>query len=160
MNCSHYVQPALFAIESYGSHVANKATMLSLNEFLNSSKAKIANAAQSVYDEWEQDADGDSIVYGSGGICDEIANKISIVLSNSFQEISDDVFEITDGGQDGDEHAWIIVHNGKKAFGVDISPYIYESGGGYTWKKKHGVKILPEHVEIWEIDIKNVIETD
>jgi hypothetical protein len=33
-------------------------------------------------------------------------------------------------------------------YSVDISPYAYERGGGYTWKKIPDVKFTPDDVEI------------
>ena len=42
---------------------------------LNHLRPELASAAQSVYDEWEQDEDGNDEMLGGGGICQDIAEK-------------------------------------------------------------------------------------
>ena len=53
-----------------------------------------------------------------------------------------------DGGQDGDDHAYLIVYNDVEAYIVDIPPEVYEEGGGYNWQKKPNVTINAEDVGI------------
>lgn len=106
----------------------------------------LAQAAQQVYDEWEQDEEGLSDWYGGGGICDAIAEAWYGVINSKTS------FNVMGGGQDGDDHNWIIVYNESEAFGVDIPPQVYETGGGYSWKKIPGVVFRPEHVEIFKVD--------
>lgn len=110
-------------------------------------RPRVAEAAQRVYDEWEQDAEGQDEERGSGGICDGVADAISDVLG----VLDADHF---DGGQEGDDHAFVIVQRGEEAYGVDIPPGVYETGGGYNWKKRIGVKILPEHVVVFPVPIQ------
>ena len=55
---------------------------------------------------------------------------------------------MTEGGQEGDEHAYIIVFNDTEAYEVDIPPGVYETGRGYSWKKIEGARIEPENVVI------------
>ena len=61
---------------------------------------------------------------------------------------------IYEGGQPGDDHAWLIVYNKERteAYGVDIPPGVYESGGGYSWTVHTGTKIKPSDVVIWGIN--------
>lgn len=103
----------------------------------------IAQAAQAVYNEWEQEDECDV-----GGICDEIERAISSLISMRIRNAS-----TTDGGQAGDDHAWTIVYNRTESYGVDIPPNVYETGGGYCWKKIPNVIIQPNHVEIWNLGI-------
>ena len=107
-------------------------------------RPKIAQSAQNVYDDWAED----DMISGSGGICDEIANAIADVIHSNIDEV-----ETVDGGQEGDDHAWVIAHNGTEVYGVDIPHQIYERGGGYNWVKIPGVTFQPNHVEIRKLDI-------
>lgn len=110
-------------------------------------RPQMVEAAQKIYDEWEQDENGEDPELGSGGICDQIADAIVGVLQEHLGDI--DTFE---GGQDGDDHAWVIVQRGSEAYGVDIPPGVYESGGGYSWKKIDGVVFKPEYIVIFPVD--------
>lgn len=56
-----------------------------------------------------------------------------------------------DGGQDGDDHAYLIVYNDVEAYIVDIPPGVYEEGGGYNWQKKSNVIITASDVIIESI---------
>jgi len=112
---------------------------------LDQSRNEIARVAQIVVDQWEVDEDGVDDVYGGGGCCDEVAKEISDVLANQG-------FSLVDGGQDGDDHAYVIAHNGDEAFAVDIHPEVYETGGGYSWTKIPGAKIDPADVMIDRMD--------
>jgi len=105
----------------------------------------IAKAAQEEYDAWEQDDEGISDIYGGGGICDEISNKIMEILS----EIG---FDVEIGGQDGDDHSWVLAEKDGRIYGIDIDPSIYEEGRGYSWKKKEDVIFTEDDISIWEED--------
>lgn len=88
--------------------------------------------ANSKYDEW----DGEF-----GGICDQIAESISSILS-------DVGIDTVEGGHDGDDHAWVLARIGSKVYIVDIPPHIYERGGGYNWQKIPDVKFQAGDVQI------------
>jgi hypothetical protein len=108
-------------------------------------------AAQEEYDSWDPDYDpeyGDPEV-GGGGICDAVANAMGDVLAGAG-------IDQMDGGQDGDDHAFIIAYDDTDAFVVDIPPGVYETGGGYSWKKRKGVTIGPENVVIEKIDHRDL----
>lgn len=113
---------------------------------IESARPEMAKAAQDELDNWEQDEEGLDPNYGCGGSCDQVSQAIGDVLANKG-------FAITDGGQEGDDHAYVIAHTGDHAFAVDIHPSVYESGGGYSWRKRHGVQILPRHIDVDPIDI-------
>jgi len=108
-------------------------------------RPKMAQAAQEIYDTWDED---DFFLGGGAGICDEIAQAIGGVISMNLGNVS-----ILEGGQDGDDHAWIIAHNGQEVYGIDIPYSVYETGGGYNWQKIPNVMFSPEHVEIFKLDI-------
>lgn len=105
----------------------------------------IANLAQGIYNDWSQDGDGSDDVYGSGGICDAISGAIG-------EHLASHGFDVHEGSQEGDDHSWTMAVKGPDVFGVDIPHHIYESGGGYSWKKLPGVKFGPEHVHVFKID--------
>lgn len=128
--------------------------MLTFNEFVSKDSLKnqlfqlrsfIADAAQKVYDEWEPEEDD------SGGICDQIETAISGVICDHIEGIETQL-----GGHDGDDHAWTVVYNDNEAYGVDISPYVYEMGAGYSWQKRPNVRIWPQYVQIFEIDRQSI----
>jgi hypothetical protein len=95
---------------------------------------QMAAIAQKIYDEW----DGES-----GGICDEIANEISGIIASNIENV-----ELDEYGHEGDDHTAVIVKRGDKTYLVDIPYYVYEKGGGYSWKKIPNVKFAPEDVQI------------
>lgn len=107
-------------------------------------RPQMAFAAQKVYNSWEQDEHGMDVDYGGGGICDEVAHAISGVIAQNVDAA------IADGGQDGDDHAYIVVYNNQEAYGVDIPCHIYERGGGFSWQKLQGVHFSPNDIAIWE----------
>ena len=104
---------------------------------------EILAAAQAQYDAWDQDDEGVDAEFGAGGICDAIANEIGSVLSGHG-------FDIVDGGQDGDDHAFIFAQKNGNVFSVDIPPGLYESGCGYSWRKREGVVFDAGMLEICE----------
>lgn len=114
-------------------------------------RGNIAARAQKVYDEWTQNEEGIDTEYGGGGPCDAIAEQIQDLLESLG-------VNTMSGGQEGDDHAWIIAYNYKtgEACGVDIPHSVYETGGGYSWKKIPNVVFTPNDVEIWPVDIKDI----
>jgi len=65
--------------------------------------------------------------------------------------------EVHEGGQDGDDHSWLIVMNNAEAYSVDIPPRVYETGGGYSWKKIPDVVFKSDDIVIDNIPIGDVI---
>jgi hypothetical protein len=115
---------------------------------LRSLKPRFATAAQKVYEEWQQNEEGVDEMLGAGGICSEIANAIAEVIATNVLEAN-----ITEGGQEGDDHAWLVVYDETEAYGVDISPSLYETGAGYNWKKIPDVRFEASDVEIFPMEI-------
>lgn len=116
-----------------------------LKERLLRLRQEFADAAREVHYAWEQDEDGMCEWRGSGGICDDVADAIGEVLSRHN-------IDSTYGGQEGDPHAWRVAYDDTEAFGVDIAPEVYETGGGYSWKKRHDAEFPPEVVEVFPIN--------
>jgi hypothetical protein len=114
-------------------------------------RAQFAAAAQKVYDQWDQShPDGDPEL-GFGGICQDIAAAISDVVSSLGFNAG------TMSAQCGEQHVWCIAYNEYQdeaegvqyeAYHIDISPYVYETGGGYTWKKIPEVVFDANHISI------------
>jgi hypothetical protein len=115
----------------------------SLYQRLLSLRPQMAQAAQEIYDQWQ----ANDPEVGGGGICDEIARSLSDIIVSNLEGV-----EVTEGGQDGDDHAYIIVYNNSECFGVDIPYQVYERGGGYSWTKIEGVKFSPDHVVIFPLN--------
>lgn len=109
-------------------------------------RAELAMTAQHVVDQWQPGEDGWDERLGTGGICDEVARAMSEVLS-SLEGV-----EIQEGGQEGDDHLYLVAYDADEAFAVDIQPGVYETGGGYSWKKIKNAKIGPGDVVIAELD--------
>lgn len=116
-------------------------------------KPQIVKVAQKVYDEWQQDESGCDVELGSGGICQDIADEIGDVL------VANDIdFVIADTEGVVDQHVWTIAYDEKNkiAYNVDIDPSVYESGSGYSWKKKSNVKFDTSDIEIYPAEYETV----
>ena len=110
---------------------------------------QIVSVAQNEYDSWEQDEEGfDEALGHSGGICQDIAERIcELMNSNGIDCITQDAMV-------GDQHVWAVAYDegSNKAFMIDISPYVYESGGGYSWQKLPDVIFSNNDVIIEEVN--------
>lgn len=109
-------------------------------------RGEIARRAQKVYDEWQRDGDEE---LGSGGICDLVVEQIADVLAEAG-------IDTIEGGQEGDDHAYVIAYDDDEAYEVDIPCYIYERGSGYVWSKLPDVKIESDDVSIVKIPRKYI----
>lgn len=93
-------------------------------------KSQIAQIAQKVYDDWDENDD----VYAGGGICDLIADEIvSFLSSNNVESFSYNPHQ-------GENHVYVIAKFPSGIFEIDIPPNVYEIGGGYSWKKIPNIK--------------------
>jgi hypothetical protein len=126
--------------------------MPSLLQKLEGLRFDLAQAAQLVVDEWSQNEEGFDEDLGNGGVCDLVSQAMSGVIYGKIDNV-----EILDGGHDGDDHAWLIVVDANEAVGVDIPPGVYETGGGYSWKKIKNVEIEPTDVVLWDIDRRDIM---
>lgn len=117
-------------------------------DYLESLKPELAKVAQKEYDEWEQDENGYDEVFGGGGICQEIANKMCDVL------ISHGVESVTMSQHIGEQHVYVLAKIEDGVCEVDIPPYVYEEGGGYSWRKIPNITIAHNDVVV------NIISPD
>ncbi len=109
-------------------------------------------AAQAVYDAWQPDEDGEDCEYGGGGICDAVAHALEGAISDSKVPMG-----VMDGGQDGDNHAWIVAYNNHEIYSIDISPDVYESGSGYSWQKRPDVTLDEDDLVIHPMNRKDFV---
>lgn len=106
---------------------------------LKSLRPKFVKAAQGVYDQWSGDDDEE---LNGGGICDQIADAISEVCNQNGIEATTMV------ASHGEQHIFTIVKLSDGVYSVDISPYRYETGSGFKWKKIESVKFQINDIEI------------
>lgn len=117
-------------------------------------KTDIAKAAQNVYNQWEQDEEGVDEMYGSGGICDDIADAMCNAVQNKTKY---NCFHLYN---EYECHTSIYVYDtlNKKIYNVDIPPHVYEKGYGYNWKKIKDVTFSLNDVKITELDYEDYID--
>ena len=115
-----------------------------LFQTINTLKKDLINAAQKVYNQWEQDEEGHDEHYGSGGICDDIAEEMCNVISNKTKYCCFHLYN------EYDCHTSIYVYDteNKEIYNIDIPPYVYEQGNAYTWKKIPDVQFFERNVTI------------
>ena len=108
---------------------------------LKSLTSEFVEAAQKIYDDWDEHPD----VYFGGGICHLIADAFVEIISNQFPQYTASTFT-----RDDIQHVETIVYNidpdslydedideeaDIETVMIDLSPYIYENGGGFSWTK-------------------------
>ena len=109
-------------------------------------KTALLKVAQKKYDEWDaSDEDGDAEV-GFGGICHLIAEAmVDVLISDGYDAITIDSQGV------GDQHVWCVVKAEEGCYEVDIPPSVYETGGGYNWKKIDGVKFTTSDLVVYRL---------
>lgn len=111
-------------------------------------KPAMCQFAQQVYDEWDQsDEENGDWQVGFGGICDLIAEKICDVLGTAGVDCVSHNW-----GDSGENHTSVIANLADGVFEVDIPFHVYETGGGYSWKKIPDVVFDPRDVVISQIE--------
>jgi hypothetical protein len=110
-------------------------------------KHDLIRVAQKEYDEWDasDEDDGDSEV-GFGGICHLIADAMADVLNGKGFEVA------TVSATSGDQHVWVVGKFAEGVYSIDISPYTYEKGSGYSWTKIPNVKLTESDLEVFKLD--------
>lgn len=122
---------------------------MSLRQRLLALRPAIAQAAQKIVDEWQVDEEGLDPELGAGGVCDRVADAIIETLYANVDGI-----EAAPGAPEGEDHQWVVASDGQEAVVVDIPPGVYETGGGYSWKKIEGARIGPGDVFVGPIDME------
>ena len=89
------------------------------------SMSRILDAAQRVYNDWDE---SDEDTYAGGGICHIIADAICDVL-NSLS------IDCTPVSCDHEQHVYVVAKFQEGVYNIDIPYHIYETGGGFSWKK-------------------------
>jgi hypothetical protein len=108
---------------------------------------RLALAAHHAYDQWDQNEEGEDVELGFGGICQDIAEGMAGVLNNA----GIDAITIDNGGV-GEQHVWVIAKFQEGVAEIDISPGVYETGGGYHWKKIPDVVFEPTDIQYGIMD--------
>jgi len=95
---------------------------------------RLLEAAQEVYDAWEQ-VDGFDSELGAGGICQDIASRMVDALSSLG---IDDA--LCFHASVGENHVYVVASiPADGVYAIDIPPQVYETGSGYVWRRKDGV---------------------
>lgn len=127
--------------ECFDRFLEGKEHNSGLYNFLYSLRSQFAQAAQKVYDNWNQDNEDEDELNG-GGICHLIADEITHVIYDNSKGIG--VEATTIQAACGENHIWVATKLSEtneydetetEVFHVDIPYSRYEEGGGYTWRK-------------------------
>jgi hypothetical protein len=106
----------------------------------------MAVAAQSIFDDWNQDEHGYDDVYGEGGICDPIANAMVQVIDSAN-------LHLLVQSEDLDEHVDLLILAADGIWRIDLPSSIYEVHHGlYRWRKIHGVQFSAEDLTFELVD--------
>ena len=116
-------------------------------------RSKMLKAAQKVYNDWDEE---DEDTYAGGGICHLIADEISDILNSNN-------IEATPVSSNFEQHVFVVARVKDVVYEIDIPHYIYETGGGFNWKKIKGVKFSLNDLVINLLsadpdDFKNYVE--
>jgi len=91
---------------------------------------RILVAAQRIYDEWDE---SNIDTYAGGGICHIIADAICDIMW-------DIGIECTTVSCSYEQHVYVAVKVEEGVYTIDIPYSIYETGGGFNWKKLPDIK--------------------
>lgn len=118
------------------------STLNSINDITESIKDEMVRVAQEQYDGWQQDEHGVNIELGRGGICHLIADDLlNVLYKNKIENVQSVCSNY-------EQHVYIVGQFKEGIYEIDIPYYIYETGGGFTWKKKPDVKFSREDIVI------------
>lgn len=101
----------------------------------------LVRLAQERYDAWQLDEDGYDSEVGSGGICHLIADSFANHLGKGGRLC-------TTVSSDHEVHVYVVLRLPSGVWLVDIRPYHYETGGGYSWEKIPDVQFDENHITI------------
>lgn len=133
--------------KDYYEHLEDEPEKLnSIKEINNTVLDQMVVAAQKEYDNWVQDEHGYNDEYGTGGICHLIADELINVLYNHKIENCQTVCSSFE------QHVYVVGKFIEGVYQIDIPYHVYETGGGYTWKKLPDVEFDRNHIVIRKLD--------
>lgn len=102
---------------------------------------RLAQAAQKVYDAWDEE---DNDTYAGGGICHLIADEfVSILYEHGV--------ECTSVSSSHEQHVYVALKVIEGVYTLDLHYSIYETGGGFSWKKIPNVKFDGNDISIFRV---------
>lgn len=102
---------------------------------------RILAAAQRVYNDWDE---SDRDTYAGGGICHIIADAICDVLGDLGVDSSPVSCSY-------EQHVYVAGRFEEGIYTIDIPYHIYETGGGFSWKKIPAVTFEPRDVVFYRV---------
>lgn len=108
---------------------------------LESLRLQFAQAAQKVYDAWDEE---NVDVYAGGGICHYIAEELADVCWKNG-------ITCTTQSSSHEQHVYAVAVGGDGVFIIDIPYNVYETGAAYSWTKNEGVEFEPLDVVIDQV---------
>lgn len=109
------------------------SSLNSISDITDSIKDEMVKVAQKQYDRWQQDHEGQDVELGRGGICHLIADDLINVL---YRNKIDNVQSVCSNYE---QHVYIVGQFKEGIYEIDIPYDVYETGGGFTWKKRPDV---------------------
>lgn len=122
-----------------------KAALPSLETVLGL-RPELAEAAKAVYDAWEQGDDGWDDELGLGGICQDVASAMAGKLGGLGIEHVVQVHASV-----GENHVFLVALLEDGVYSIDIPPSVYETGGGYVWRKRDSAEFPADCVEVFRV---------
>ena len=96
----------------------------------------MANAAQKIYDKWDE---SDVDTYANGGICHYIADAICEILNGHN-------IDCATVSASHEQHVYTVARFVEGVYSIDIHHSNYETGGGFSWKKIPDVEFTPRDI--------------
>ena len=118
------------------------SSLNSISEITDVVKDEMVKVAQEQYDAWKQDHNGQNDELGSGGICHLIADDLINVL---YRHKIENVQSVCSNYE---QHVYVVGQFKEGIYEIDIPYDVYETGGGYTWKKIPDVKFSRNDIVI------------
>ena len=110
-------------------------------EDVNKLVPELIRKAQIEYDNWDESLID---VYAGGGICHIIAERFQEVFWNN------DIENMT-VSSDFEQHVYCVILVKEGIFAIDIHHSVYETGGGFSWKKIPDVIFEPNDITFYLI---------
>jgi hypothetical protein len=127
-------------------HENETAKLNSIKEVNDQVLDQMVGVAQKEYDDWVQDEEGHNEELGRGGICHLIADELITVLYNNNIENCQTVCSTFE------QHVYVVGKFAEGVYQIDIPYSIYETGGGYNWKKLPNVVFERGDIVISRLD--------